>query len=124
MCIRDSPHPFAVHPLHIHGGDVHFLAIAQQRAEIILGLAVFLNIRIFYHAVHPFNQLHQALVLLLLFVLFQCIYGFIKKCHISSHSAVSTAWFAFVLVACLHPIIERKSRKGFTAQVFLFPAAA
>ena len=60
-----DPDPFAVHPPHLCGRDVHIPAVSQQRAEIILRMPVLLDVFMLYHTVYPFDQLHQILILLL-----------------------------------------------------------
>ena len=61
-------HMGAVHadPLPVHAVDVHFpvldgLGVAQDCADVVLGLPVLLDVRVLHHAVDALDQVHQVL---------------------------------------------------------------
>ena len=77
--------PFRFHALDIHGAVLDLLAVAEQFSDMILGLSVFLQIRILHKAMCPADQLHQTLIVLLTVFSYQCHKSLLLKMQSPAH---------------------------------------
>ena len=55
----------AIHAIDVHGTVLELFTVAEQLANVILGLSVLLQIRILHKTMGPADELHQILVVLL-----------------------------------------------------------
>ena len=64
--------PLRIHAIDVHGTVLDLFTVAEQLANVILGLSVLLQIRILHKTMGPADELHQILVVLLTVFSYQC----------------------------------------------------